>query len=349
MALKSLTSCGLAAAPLILLALGCSSREVTRARVPKAAGASPPALGMKTDTVDVPLPRGWTETRPGGMRVAALVPPVSGVGISVTALPGPAGGERANVNCWRGQIGLKPVDDAGLARQRTAVKAPAGTHMVLAVLVAMVVLCTLAQVNLGTFGTLEVNMRSWLVWWQPTDCLALPVFPRGALAGLALLANLVTVMVQRFTLSAKKADLWIVHAGLILLVPGESVTGALQVEHSLASEEGQTVNYVERARHHELAVIDTTDPNTDEVYGIPEARLAQGGEVALPGTPITLRLKAFHRKAELSALAPGGKPSGATAGIGRSVQITPQPPVASDTHLNLAAVLVEPVAADHTR
>lgn len=218
------------------------------------------------------------------------------------------------------------------------------TLVVLAVLMALVVLCTLAQVNLGTFGAVEVYMRSWFVWWQPTDRIALPVLPGGALAGLALLANLVTALVQRFTWSAKKAGLWIVHTGLILLVAGEFVTGALQVEHSLAFEEGQTVNYIERARHFELAVIDTSDPAADEVYGIPEARLAQGGQVALPGTPITLRLKAFHRNAELSALVPGATPSGATAGIGPSVQVTPRPPVASDDHLNLPAVLVEPVA-----
>lgn len=142
MALKPLISCGLAAAPL-LLALGCGSQEVTRARVPKAAGAPAPApaMGMNMGTGEVPmpptptgaaalawtLPKGWTETRPGGMRVATLVPPVSGVDISITALPGPAGGELANVNRWRGQIGLEPVDDAGLARLRAAVKAPAGT------------------------------------------------------------------------------------------------------------------------------------------------------------------------------------------------------------------------------
>lgn len=142
MALKSMIPCGLAAAPL-LLSLGCGSQEVTRARVPKAAGAPAPApaMGMNMGTGEVPLPstptgpaalawtlpKGWTETRPGGMRVATLVPPISGVDISVTALPGPAGGELANVNRWRGQIGLEPVDDAGLARLRTAVKAPAGT------------------------------------------------------------------------------------------------------------------------------------------------------------------------------------------------------------------------------
>jgi hypothetical protein len=45
----------------------------------------------------------------------------------VITLPGPAGGELANVNRWRGQIGLPPVDEASLQKSRTTVKAPAGT------------------------------------------------------------------------------------------------------------------------------------------------------------------------------------------------------------------------------
>jgi hypothetical protein len=41
-------------------------------------------------------------------------------------LPGPAGGELANVNRWRGQIGLPPLDEAALAAARQVVKAKAG-------------------------------------------------------------------------------------------------------------------------------------------------------------------------------------------------------------------------------
>ena len=63
MALKPLSSCGLAAAPLIFLALGCGSQEVTRARVPKAAGAPAPAPAAAY----CPRPGGWRLTvRPTG-------------------------------------------------------------------------------------------------------------------------------------------------------------------------------------------------------------------------------------------------------------------------------------------
>jgi hypothetical protein len=41
-------------------------------------------------------------------------------------LPGPAGGELANVNRWRGQIGLTPLDEAALAKARKSVKAKVG-------------------------------------------------------------------------------------------------------------------------------------------------------------------------------------------------------------------------------
>ena len=71
--------------------------------------------------------------------------------------------------------------------------------------------------------------------------------------------------VRRLELTWRKAGLWIVHAGLILLFAGEFVTGAFQVDTQLMVEEGQTVDFVESPRDQELAVIDITDPATDDV------------------------------------------------------------------------------------
>jgi hypothetical protein len=73
------------------------------------------------------LPSGWSETRGGGgMRYATLVAPVPGVDVSVTVLAGDAGGELANVNRWRNQIGLPPLDGAALERARKPVGARLG-------------------------------------------------------------------------------------------------------------------------------------------------------------------------------------------------------------------------------
>ncbi len=70
------------------------------------------------------LPNGWTESHPGGMRYATLKPAQQGkIDVSVIVLPGPAGGDLANVNRWRGQVGLAPIDDATLEKGREKVKA----------------------------------------------------------------------------------------------------------------------------------------------------------------------------------------------------------------------------------
>jgi len=55
------------------------------------------------------LPEGWTEVAPGEMSIASFkVQSQAGAeaDVSVVPLPGPAGGESANVNRWRGQVGL---------------------------------------------------------------------------------------------------------------------------------------------------------------------------------------------------------------------------------------------------
>jgi hypothetical protein len=61
------------------------------------------------------------------MRYATLKPATAGrVEASVVVLPGPAGGELANVNRWRGQIGLEPIDESGLASARKMLETKAG-------------------------------------------------------------------------------------------------------------------------------------------------------------------------------------------------------------------------------
>jgi hypothetical protein len=61
------------------------------------------------------------------MRLATLRPDVAGrIDVSVTVLAGPAGGELANVNRWRGQIGLPPLDGTALEKARGRVESRAG-------------------------------------------------------------------------------------------------------------------------------------------------------------------------------------------------------------------------------
>ena len=129
----------------VALVAACGRDEVAHYRVPKSDPGSTPAPGpmggaaaaglpappdeATTGSLRWALPKGWTETRSaGGMRYATVKPSAQGkIEVSVTVFPGPAGGELANVNRWRNQIGLPPVDEAALAKDRKALKSPAGS------------------------------------------------------------------------------------------------------------------------------------------------------------------------------------------------------------------------------
>jgi hypothetical protein len=210
----------------------------------------------------------------------------------------------------------------------------------LAVLMVLVVACTLAQVRLGTLGAVNLYMRSWF-YWMEVGHLSVPIFPGGALVGLVLMVNLVAAQAKRLELSWRKAGIWIVHAGLILLFVGEFITGGFQVDARLAFEEGETKSFVEVPQEVELAVVDSTDPAFDDVYGISERALARGGTVAVPGTPLSLRVLAYHRNAQLAQVPAGFPGAGATQGLGVGLAFRPLPPVTADDRMDLSVAMVE--------
>ncbi|MGE0708578.1 MAG: hypothetical protein AB7N76_22875 [Planctomycetota bacterium] len=83
---------------------------------PGPVGPAPPAAdgGLRWTK-----PAGWEdEQQPRAMRVVTFRVPVEGspqAECYVSALAGPAGGVEANLQRWRGQLGLEPLDAAGLA------------------------------------------------------------------------------------------------------------------------------------------------------------------------------------------------------------------------------------------
>lgn len=73
------------------------------------------------------VPDGWTEDpKPRQMRLATyLVPDSSGpVEVAVTRFGGRVGGDLANINRWRGQMGLPAIDEAELEETIARFSAP---------------------------------------------------------------------------------------------------------------------------------------------------------------------------------------------------------------------------------
>jgi hypothetical protein len=155
------------------------------------------------------------------------------------------------------------------------------------------------------------------------------------------MANLVAAQARRLELAWAKAGIWVVHAGLILLFVGEFVTSAYQVDARLVFEEGQTTNFVEVPREAELALVDESSPAYDDVHGISERALGRGGVVGIPGTPLSVRVLAFHRNARIVRAPPGSPGAGATEGLGVGLAFAPLPPVTTDDRQDLSVAVVE--------
>src|SRR4051812_16141176 len=220
----------------------------------------------------------------------------------------------------------------------------------LALLMVLVVACTIAQARLGSLAAVDAYIRSFLVFWDvPGTALSIPVFPGGALVGLVLTVNLVAAQLKRLELSVRKAGLWVVHAGLILLFAGEFGSAAFQVEMQLPIQEGETVDHLLSPRDVELAVADTTDADHDDVYGIPESFLASKRSIALTGTPLVLQVLRYSRNADFGRQGPTNLPSPVTKGIGAGVTVRDLPPVTGDDQIDQRAVAIEVLAGGRSQ
>jgi hypothetical protein len=135
--MKAFFTCTLAAA-LSVLATGCDRDNVKVYHVengdtatpapppiaaPAAMPATPPAGLPPPDNSGAPplkytLPAGWQEKAPGQMRVASFGISENGKDADVSVIPlgGMAGGDLANVNRWRGQVGLGSLADADVLK-----------------------------------------------------------------------------------------------------------------------------------------------------------------------------------------------------------------------------------------
>jgi hypothetical protein len=168
-----------------------------------------------------------------------------------------------------------------------------------------------------------------------------------------LLLNLVAAHVYRFAFTWRKSGIQLAHIGLILLLAGELLSGVWQTDYAMRLAEGQTRNYSESFREHELAVIDATDAQFVEVVAIPEALLAKKNSIQHPVLPFPLTPRAHYPNSVLQpkrdgtpAVSPGAPQ--ATAGFGERIVAAPQPITYRSDEINLPTSFVEINAPDRS-
>ncbi len=78
-----------------------------------AARSAQPAATPATPSIHYIVPENWTEQPGDGMRTAAFTfeGDLGSGQVTLIVLPGQAGGPAANINRWRGQVGLEPLPE----------------------------------------------------------------------------------------------------------------------------------------------------------------------------------------------------------------------------------------------
>jgi hypothetical protein len=215
--------------------------------------------------------------------------------------------------------------------------------------VVLVFAGTLAQQHLGLHEVQKRYFQSFFVWWGPPgSSWAVPIFPGGYLLGGLLLLNLLAAYLRRAAWTKERVGLLLIHGGLILLLAGQLLTDLLSVESAMRFAEGESKNYSDAFRENELVLTDKSDRESDLVIAVPERLLARGGEIRLPGSPLTLRVQKYWPNADVfREAAPGSMPSGATHGTGATLHVQPKPQTASSEQRNAPAALIE-IVADRT-
>ena len=202
---------------------------------------------------------------------------------------------------------------------------------------------TLAQVDLGLYKVQNEFFRSFFIWWTPPHWgIKVPVFPGGYLVGGVLVINLISSHFKRFTLTADKAGIWLVHFGLILLLFGQFLTDRLSRESTLHLREGESRNYSESDREAELAIIDRTDPRADSVVAVPQRVLMRQREIRQWALPFVVKVRAFYANSKVAERAPNAaEPPAATQGAGRHITVQAEPRVAEMEERDVPSAVVE--------
>src|SRR6185437_13522108 len=144
--------------------------------------------------------------------------------------------------------------------------------------------------------------------------------PAGKLLGGVMLLNLLAAHATRFRLTWKRSGVLLIHSGLILLFVGEFITREFAVEQRITIDEGASVNYSEDSRHFELAFVDGSDPNRDNVTVVPASMLRNAtGRISDPELPVDIEVVKYMVNSALEPAGHGSNPG--TAGRAAAAHI----------------------------
>ena len=219
------------------------------------------------------------------------------------------------------------------------------TVVLFALSMVLVFFGTMAMRHDSIHGTMDRYFRSWFVWiefrllsdflilfFQADKDWVLPgkcPFPGGYVIGWAMFFNLVAAHTVRFKLTWKRSGIFLLHAGVIVLLAGEFLTGQMAVETNMRVTEGSSSDHTYSLTRVELAVVDPTDPAADHVVVIPDRLLTGLPEkewLSHPDLPFDVQMVKYFPNSDVRDLNRGETPP-ADTGFARRMAIESKPKV----------------------
>jgi hypothetical protein len=216
------------------------------------------------------------------------------------------------------------------------------TVWLFALAILLVFFGTLAQVDEGLWTVLHQYFRAWLakiplqalvrfgqVFFGVSKTAQVSGgfwFPGGWLLGALLLVNLLAAHAVRFKLSWKRSGILVLHAGLVILMVSELITGLFAVENRMSIEEKHSKNYVEDYHATELVFLKPLDDKTNDVVSVPASLLRKGGLIQHDDLPVDVEVVRYMVNSNVVGPAPGTE-NPATVGHGLRAVAEGQPEV----------------------
>jgi ABC-type transport system involved in cytochrome c biogenesis permease subunit len=197
------------------------------------------------------------------------------------------------------------------------------TVVLMALSILLVLFGTLAQVDEGIGTVLHRYFRSlwaWIPWQvfvrfgqvffgvdQKVQVSGAFPFPGGWLLGGLLLLNLLAAHAVRFRLTWKRSGVLVLHAGLVVMMLSELITGLFAVESRMTIAIGESVGFVDVASESifggsakELALTTAaTDPDQEHTVVIPASLLRPGTTISNAQLPVDVEVVEYWPNSDL--------------------------------------------------